>query len=103
MRWRDRRQSENVADRRGLTPGRVAVGGGLGGLVVLILALLLGADPQQLLEQLPANNPEGSVPASRTARPGDDELRQFVGVVLAETEDVWTQIFRQLNRQYVKP
>ena len=86
-----------------MTPGRVVVGGGLGGLVVLILALILGADPQQLLEQLPANNPEGSVPVSRTARPGDDELRQFVGVVLAETEDVWTQIFHQMNREYVKP
>ena len=103
MKWRDRRQSENVEDRRGMTPGRVAVGGGCGGLIILILALLLGADPQQLLEQLPANNPEGSVPTSRTTRPGEDELRQFIGVVLAETEDVWTQIFRQLNRQYVKP
>jgi len=103
MKWRDRRQSENVEDRRGLTPGRVVVGGGLGGLVVLILALILGADPQQLLEQLPAKNPEGSVPASRTTRPGDDELRQFVGVVLAETEDVWTQVFHQLNREYIKP
>jgi uncharacterized protein len=103
MRWRDRRQSENVEDRRGLTPGRVVVGGGLGGLVVLVLALLLGVDPQQLSEQVPTNNPEGSVPASRTTRPGEDELRQFVGVVLAETEDVWTQVFRELNREYVKP
>jgi uncharacterized protein len=103
MKWRGRRQSENVEDRRGMTPGRVVVGGGLGGLVVLILALILGADPQQLLEQLPANDPSGSVPASRTERPGDDELRQFVGVVLAETEDVWTQIFHQMNREYVKP
>lgn len=103
MRWRDRRQSENVEDRRGMTPGRVVVGGGLGGLVILIIALLLGGDPQQLLEQSPANNPEGSVPTSRTTRPGDDELRQFVGVVLAETEDVWTQIFQQMNRRYVKP
>lgn len=102
MRWRDRRQSENVEDRRGMTPGRVVVGGGLGGLVILVLALLLGVDPQQLSQQ-PTTNPEGPAPASRTTRPGEDELRQFVGVVLAETEDVWTEVFQQLNRRYIKP
>lgn len=85
-----------------MTPGRIAVGGGLGGIVVLVLALLLGVDPQQVSEQIPTSNPE-TAPASRTTRPGEDELRQFVGVVLAETEDAWTQIFRQINRQYVKP
>ena len=103
MRWRDRRQSENVEDRRGMTPGRVVVGGGLGGLVILVVALLLGVDPQQLSEQIPTNNPTGQAPVSRTTRPGEDELRQFVGVVLAETEDAWTQVFRRMNREYVKP
>jgi len=103
MRWRDRRQSENVEDRRAVTPGRVVVGGGLGGLLILIVALIFGADPQQILQQLPDDNSQGSVPASRTVNPADDELRQFVGVVLAETEDVWTQIFHQMNREYVKP
>ena len=102
MRWRDRRQSENVEDRRAMTPGRIAVGGGLGGLVVLVLALLLGADPSQLLQQSPSDNP-GSAPATRPVNPAEEEMRQFVGVVLAETEDVWTQIFRQMNREYVKP
>lgn len=82
----------------------MAIGGGLGGLIVLVVALLLGADPQQLLEQLPNNEPGSSVPASRTTNPEEEELKQFVGVVLAETEDVWTTIFRQqLNRDYRKP
>jgi uncharacterized protein len=101
MRWRDRRQSDNIEDRRGFGGKGLAVGGGLGGLVVLIIALLLGADPQQLLEQVP-NNP-GSAPASRSTNPEEEEMRQFVGVVLAETEDVWTTIFRQANREYRKP
>lgn len=104
MRWRDRRQSENIEDRRGFGGKGIAIGGGLGGIIVLLVALLLGADPQQLLEQLPNNEPGSSVPASRQTNPEEEELKQFVGVVLAETEDVWTTIFRQqLNREYRKP
>jgi len=102
MRWVGRRQSENIEDRRGFGGRGVAIGGGLGGLVVLILALILGADPQQLLEQTP-DNPGTSAPASRSTNPEEEELKQFVAVVLAETEDVWTTIFRQANREYRKP
>ncbi|HSE31210.1 MAG TPA: neutral zinc metallopeptidase [Pyrinomonadaceae bacterium] len=102
MRWRDRRQSENIEDRRGFGGKGIAIGGGLSGLVVLILALILGADPRQLLEQVP-DNPGSSVPASRSTNPEEEELKQFVAVVLAETEDVWTTMFRQANREYRKP
>src|SRR4030095_9192642 len=102
MRWRERRQSDNIEDRRGFGVRVIAVGGGLGGLVILVLALIFGADPSQLLEQVP-NNPGSSVPASRSTNPEEEELRQFVGVVLAETEDVWSTVFRQANREYRKP
>jgi len=101
MRWRDRRQSDNIEDRRGFGGKGIAVGGGLGGLVILVLALIFGADPSQLLEQVP--NPGSSVPASRSTNPEEEELKQFVGVVLAETEDVWSTVFRQANREYRKP
>ena len=101
MRWRDRRQSDNIEDRRGFGGKGIAVGGGLGGLVILVLALIFGADPSQLLEQVP-NNPGSSVPASRSTNPEEEELKQFVGVVLAETEDVWSTVFRQANREYRK-
>ena len=57
MRWRGERQSTNIEDRRGIG-GKVAVGGGLGTVIVIIIALLFGADPQQVLEQLPGNSPE---------------------------------------------
>ena len=104
MRWRDRRESDNIEDRRGFGGRGIAIGGGLGGLVVLVIALLLGADPQQLLEQLPQNNPGGSsAPTSRQTNPEEEELKKFVGVVLAETEDVWSTVFQQMNREYRKP
>src|SRR5688572_3591510 len=102
MLWKGRRQSENVEDRRGVSGGGLAVGGGLGGIVVLVIALLLGADPGEILEQAPVNNP-GSGAASRPTSPEEEELRQFVGVVLADTEDVWTDIFRKSGKRYSVP
>jgi predicted metalloprotease len=102
MLWRGRRQSENVEDRRGVSGGGLAVGGGLGGIVVLVIALLLGADPRDLLEQVPVNEP-GSGATSRPANPEEEELRQFVGAALADTEDVWTDIFRKSGKQYSAP
>lgn len=103
MRWRGERQSENIEDRRGMSRGGIAIGGGLGSIVVLIIALLLGADPRQLLEQAPVDNPSAGTQTSRPTNPQEEELRQFVAVVLASTEDVWTDIFRQAGRQYRKP
>jgi predicted metalloprotease len=100
MRWRDERQSTNIEDRRGMSGGKIAIGG-LGGIVLLVVALLFGADPRQLLEQLPQ---QGSSPqTSRSVNPQDEELRQFVAVVLAQTEDAWGEIFRQMGKSYRKP
>ncbi|HET9712435.1 MAG TPA: neutral zinc metallopeptidase, partial [Pyrinomonadaceae bacterium] len=101
MRWRGERQSSNIEDRRGLTP-KVAVGGGLGTLVVIIIALLFGADPRQLLEQVP-DNPTSEVQSSRPVNAEEEELKQFVSVVLAKSEDVWNDVFRQNGRQYREP
>lgn len=103
MRWRGERQSENIEDRRGLSRGGIAIGGGLGSIVVLVIALLLGADPRQLLEQGPIDNPSGGTESSRPTNPEEEELKKFVSVVLAGTEDVWSEMFRQAGRQYRKP
>ncbi|MBA3514450.1 MAG: neutral zinc metallopeptidase [Pyrinomonadaceae bacterium] len=103
MRWREGRQSENVEDRRGIGRGGMAIGGGLGGIVILVIALLLGADPRQLLEQLPSEGQNPATQSSRPTNPEEEELRQFVGAVLADTEDVWNNTFRQLGRQYRNP
>ena len=103
MRWREGRQSENVEDRRGISRGGMAIGGGLGGIVLLVIALLLGADPRQLLEQLPADGQAPPTQSSGPTNPEEDELRKFVGAVLADTEDVWNATFRQMGRQYREP
>ncbi len=102
MRWREGRQSANVEDRRGMGRGGMAIGGGLGGIVILVIALLLGADPSQLLEQLPSDT-QAPVSQSRPTSPEEEELRGLVGAVLADTEDVWNDIFRQMGRQYREP
>ncbi|HEX5835678.1 MAG TPA: neutral zinc metallopeptidase [Pyrinomonadaceae bacterium] len=102
MRWRGERQSTNIEDRRGLSGGKVAVGGGLGTLLVIIIALLFGADPRQLLEQVPSDQPS-QVQTSRPRSTEEEDLKQFVSVVLAKSEDVWNEIFRQNGREYREP
>jgi uncharacterized protein len=100
MRWRGERQSSNIEDRRGLGP-KVAVGGGLGTIVIVILALLFGADPRQFLEQVPSNPSE--VQSSRPTNPEEEELKQFVSVVLAKSEDVWQDVFQKNGTRYREP
>ena len=102
MRWRGERQSTNIEDRRGFSAGRVAAGGGLGTLLLMILALVFGVDPRQFMEQAP-NSPPSQVQTSRPNNPEEEELKQFVAVVLAKSEDVWTGVFRQNGRQYREP
>lgn len=103
MRWRGERQSTNIDDRRGMSVGRVAVGGGLGTIVIMIIALLFGVNPQQLFEQLPSDQQQPGVQSSRPTNPEEEELKQFVAVVLAKSEDVWSDVFRQNGRQYREP
>jgi predicted metalloprotease len=83
--------------------GGLAIGGGLGGIVVLIIALLLGADPRQLLQQAPETDPNAGTKTSQNTNPEEEELKQFTRVVLASTEDVWTNVFRQNGANYRKP
>jgi len=85
-----------------MSAGRVAVGGGLGTIVIMILALLFGVNPQQLLEQLPSDQQPG-VQSSRPQSAEEEELKQFVAVVLAKSEDVWSEVFRKNGRQYREP
>jgi len=103
MLWKGQRQSVNVEDRRGMSGGGMAIGGGLGGIVVLVIALLLGADPRQLLERSRGVDPSTGTTTSRPTNPQEDELKQFSATVLASTEDVWSDIFRQQGRIYTKP
>lgn len=103
MLWRGQRESDNVEDRRGISGGGLAVGGGLGGLVLLLAALFFGVDPGTILNQTGDEQPAPGSRAARPASPAEEELKRFVSVVLANTEDVWTGIFRQAGREYRDP
>ena len=106
MKWEGRRQSDNVEDRRGAGGPKMAMGGGLGVLVILVVVALLGGDPMALLQQmeqgggLPGVEQSGSAPG---ANAGEDELAAFVGVVLADTEDVWKTLFQEMGERYEEP
>jgi predicted metalloprotease len=101
MRWKDRRESENVEDQRGRGPG-VAVGGGIGTvLLVLLVSFLTGTDPSKLLNQLPQETSTVSQGEPYKGTAAEEELKKFVGVVLADTEDVWTDVFRKQGKEYV--
>lgn len=101
MLWRGRRESTNVDDRRGMSTGGLVAGGGILGAIVLVLNFLLGGgDVSQLPTQLPGG---GQTELSQEQQAADDERAQFVKVVLAETEDVWNQLFRQQGQTYTEP
>jgi predicted metalloprotease len=107
MQWKGRRESENVEDRRGAAPGLV-LGGGLGGIIILLLVLLLGGDPSKLLEQMKAGGPVAQQPGGPAPGPVDpndpnDERAKFIKVVLADTEDVWRELFQRNGLQYREP
>lgn len=102
MRWRSERESSNIEDRRGMSGGKIAIGGGLGTLAILILAAIFGINPQQLLQIAPDQNEPG-VANTRPVNAAEEEMKKFTSVVLGKTEDVWTQIFRQNGRQYREP
>jgi len=104
MRWTDGKRSENVEDRRGMRVSRGVLGGGIGSIILVLVALYFGIDPTILLNQgapTGVNVPSESVQATRP--PGGDELAKFVSVVLADTEDTWHELFRQGGRAYQEP
>jgi hypothetical protein len=112
MNWQGRRRSTNVEDRRGSSGprigggprggGRIAVGGGLGGVALIVLFLLFGGDLGQLL-----GGYEDAAPTTAESSTGlsaqDREMGEFVSVVLADIEDTWGELFRQMGRTYREP
>lgn len=99
MRWIGRQGSGNVEDRRGMGGGgRLALGGGIGGIIVLVISLLLGNNPLD-------NINVGSYPQTEQATSeAEDQQAQFVSVVLKETENVWNALFeKQFGKDYEEP
>jgi len=106
MRWKGGRRSQNVEDRRGTRMGRGAAVGGVGGLgflIIVVLYMLLGGDPVQLVEQIPQTGGPSASTTTGPPPPGQEELADFVSVVLGDTEDTWNPIFASIGRQYEEP
>ncbi len=105
MQWQGERESENVEDRRGMGGGTMVAGGGIGTIVVvLLISAIFGVNPLQLLAAN-ATGRSGGNPVVQPGQipPGQEQLVKFVKVVLGETEDVWTEQFQKMGRQYRDP
>ncbi|MER2261838.1 MAG: neutral zinc metallopeptidase [Psychrobacillus sp.] len=103
MKYKGRTRSTNVEDRRGMRGGKAiaGVGGGLG-LIIVLLVTLLGGNPEELLGSLGGTEtPNSSIPYEETQE--EKELAEFVSVVLADTEKVWTNIFQENGLVYKEP
>lgn len=103
MRTENERESSNVEDRRGMSKGTLAAGGGIGAIILAIIVMLMGGDPSQLLNNQSApgaGGEERNIPDTPESR----EAKRFVSVVLASTEDVWRKVLpQQGGRQYEEP
>lgn len=100
MLWKGRRQSSNVDDRRGISGGGMAAGGGVIGLIIYLVYSFLGnGDTSQLPQVLPGAQQE----MSAEQKAADEERAEFVKVVMADTEDVWDQLFANSGQSYSKP
>ena len=101
MQWRGRRTSANVEDRRSGRGVGIA-GGGIGSLILVgVMFWLSGGDPQVLVD---SGILDGAMKVESTApNPAEDETVDFVGVVLADTEDVWHQLFQAQGLEYIEP
>ncbi|MFC4275165.1 KPN_02809 family neutral zinc metallopeptidase [Achromobacter aloeverae] len=105
MRLDDSRESDNVEDRRGSGPmigGRGTIG--IGTIVLALVAMYFGVDPRIILQLAGGGAPTQQQQAPAHAPPADDSRARFVAKVLGETEDTWTQLFKQFgNTPYVDP
>jgi len=101
MKWTGRRESANVEDRRGISGGGLAVGGGIVGVIVILLKVFLGGDASSLNEVLPQQGPAQEMSAEEKKL--DDDRASFIKVVLADTEDVWGKLFSESGKTYTDP
>ena len=117
VQWRGRRRSQNVEDMRGASPGRrsmraggLRLGGGMGtiGIIAVVVIMLMGGDPSQLLNMLLGSGGSTNSPVPQTrvdpSKPvGDDDGAQFVSVILADTEQTWGRLFQASGSRYPEP
>lgn len=104
MKWKGRRQSANIEDRRGMgAGGKTVIGGGIGGLILVLLFTLIGGNPGDLTSNTPPppNISNSNEPMNQIAQ--EAELADFVSVVLADTEEIWSKEFEKRGLTYEEP
>lgn len=102
MKWEGRRESGNVDDRRGMSGGKIAIGGGAIGIILLLINMFMGGDSAALLDQVQQQTiqqPE----QTRELTPAEVKLGKMVKVILADTEDTWSKIFAENGMTYKNP
>ncbi len=103
MLWENGRRSENIEDRRGIRmPGGIA-GGGVGVVVIALIAMFFGVDPRLILQEAGQEQAPSGQQQAVPVDPAQDKLKDFVSVVLADTEDTWGDIFQRGGARYETP
>jgi len=99
MKWQGGRRSSNIEDRRGMRPRGGLVGGGISTIIIIIIALYFGVDPSFLVEGMQSSNvsTSGTQPTADDLR--NDPLADMIAVVIADTEDVWGELFANQGRR----
>jgi predicted metalloprotease len=104
MRWQSGRRSDNVEDRRGMRVSPKLAGGGIGTLLLVVIALYFGFDPSIIMNQVESPPPGASFDSgSNSGTPEENRMAEFVSVVLADTEDTWHALFQSMGRTYRDP
>lgn len=103
MQWQGRRESDNVDDRRGVSGGGLAIGGGVIGVIFILAKFLLGDGDINDLNQLVQQPQQQQTEMTADQKAADDREAAFVKVVFADTEDVWTKLFSDMGRTYTDP
>jgi predicted metalloprotease len=102
MLWENGRRSENVEDRRGIGVGGIA-GGGVGVVVIALIAMFFGVDPRVILQEAGQGQAPSGQQHAVPVDPAQDKLKDFVSVVLADTEDTWGDLFQRGGATYERP
>ncbi|MEO7174695.1 MAG: neutral zinc metallopeptidase, partial [Saprospiraceae bacterium] len=104
MKWQGRRESDNVEDRRGISGGKIAVGGGIVGIIFLVIQMFMGGgDAGQLIQQVQQQAQGSQSTEERPLTPEEVEMGKFIRVIVADNEDVWNKIFGDEGQQYQEP
>lgn len=105
MKWMGRRESGNVSDRRGLSGGKIAIGGGAGAVILyFIINLIFGGDAATTINDLQNQAQTTEQNGTRsTNNAAEDEMAKFASVVLADNEDVWNKLFKEMRKNYSEP